>query len=203
MIVYRPPMKWDVRAGAPTVFLAGSIDMGAATDWQTELAAVLAARDVTILNPRRQDWDSTWRQSIDEPKFREQVEWELDGLDRADVVAMWFAPESKAPITLLELGLTARSGKLLVGCTNRDDIGDAGRSGQRVRVAAIDHHRADRRRRHPASRVDDRRRRREVSREHGSRSGRHVGHDERDVAANRLEPGLAAGESKSDGNFHG
>jgi hypothetical protein len=116
VIVHRPPTKWNARDGAPTLFLAGSIDMGAATDWQAELAGLLAPRNVTILNPRREDWDSTWRQSIDEPKFREQVEWELDGLDRADVVAMWFAAESKAPITLLELGLTARSGKLLVGC---------------------------------------------------------------------------------------
>jgi hypothetical protein len=30
--------------------------------------------------------------------------------------AMFFAPATKAPITLLELGLFARSGKLLVGC---------------------------------------------------------------------------------------
>jgi hypothetical protein len=55
-------------------------------------------------------------QSIDEPMFREQVEWELDGLERADLIAMWFAPQTKSPITLLELGLTARSGRLLVGC---------------------------------------------------------------------------------------
>jgi hypothetical protein len=55
--------------------------MGAAHDWQTELANVLAQRRVTILNPRRTDWDATWRQSIDEPRFREQVEWELDGLE--------------------------------------------------------------------------------------------------------------------------
>ena len=46
------------------------------------------------------------------------VEWELDGLERADVIAMWFAPETKAPITLLELGLFARSGKVVVGCPN-------------------------------------------------------------------------------------
>lgn len=90
--------------------------MGAASDWQSDLVAALGTRDVTILNPRREDWDATWRQSIDEPKFREQVEWELDGLDRADLVAMWFAPDSKAPITLLELGLTARADKLVVGC---------------------------------------------------------------------------------------
>ena len=29
---------------------------------------------------------------------------------------LWFVPESRAPISLLELGLTARSGKVVVGC---------------------------------------------------------------------------------------
>jgi hypothetical protein len=98
------------------MFLAGSIEMGTADDWQQSLVDALGERDVTILNPRRDAWDASWVQSIDEPKFRDQVEWELDGLDRADLVAMWFAPDTKAPITLLELGLTARAGKLVVGC---------------------------------------------------------------------------------------
>lgn len=90
--------------------------MGNAPNWQADLIAVLSDRDPTILDPRREEWDASWRQSIDEPKFRGQVEWELDGLERADLVAMWFAPETKAPITLLELGLHARSGKVIVGC---------------------------------------------------------------------------------------
>ena len=64
--------------------------------------------DVVVLNPRRVDWDSSWTQSIREPKFRGQVEWELDALERAQVIAMWFVPETRAPITLLELGLHAR-----------------------------------------------------------------------------------------------
>jgi len=102
--------------GTPTLFLAGSIEMGGATDWQNELVSALGPRNVTILNPRRDDWDASWRQSIEEPKFREQVEWELDGLERADLVAMWFEPSTKSPITLLELGLTARNEKLIVGC---------------------------------------------------------------------------------------
>jgi len=89
--------------------------MGVAEDWQARLIARLG-EGVVALNPRRAEWDASWRQSIDEPKFREQVEWELDGLERADVIAMWFAPETKAPITLLELGLFARSGKVVVGC---------------------------------------------------------------------------------------
>jgi hypothetical protein len=118
--VQKPPTPLAVPAGARAVFLAGSIDMGAADDWQTRLAAVLAERggdgELIVLNPRRDAWDASWRQSIDEPRFRGQVEWELDGLERADVIAMWFTPASKAPITLLELGLHARGGKLVVGC---------------------------------------------------------------------------------------
>ena len=96
------------------MFLAGSIEMGVATDWQTQLTNELSG--VAILNPRRDEWDATWRQSIDEPRFRAQVEWELDGLERANVIAMWFAPDTKSPITLLELGLHARGGRVIVGC---------------------------------------------------------------------------------------
>jgi len=114
MTMYRPPAPVVIAPGTCAVFLAGSIEMGTADDWQTALAKELG--DVAILNPRREDWDASWRQSIEEQKFREQVEWELDSLDRADVIAMRFAPETKSPITLLELGLHARSGKLVVGC---------------------------------------------------------------------------------------
>jgi hypothetical protein len=69
-----------------------------------------------MLNPRRDDWDASWRQAIDDPRFREQVEWELAGLEQADLVGMYFAPTTQSPITLLELGLTARSGRLIVCC---------------------------------------------------------------------------------------
>jgi hypothetical protein len=113
--MHLPPAAWSAPASAHVVFLAGSIEMGTATDWQSELVAALP-ENVVALNPRRAEWDSSWRQSIEEPNFREQVEWELDGLDRASTIAMWFAPETRAPITLLELGLHARSGKLVIGC---------------------------------------------------------------------------------------
>jgi len=32
------------------------------------------------------------------PQFRGQVEWELEGLERASVVAMYFAPATRARI---------------------------------------------------------------------------------------------------------
>lgn len=105
-----------IRIVGRSVFLAGSIDMGKAVDWQKEITDALSAYDVTILNPRRDDFDPDLEQSITEPRFVEQVEWELNALDRADVIAMYFDPAGKAPITLAELGLHAKSGKLVVCC---------------------------------------------------------------------------------------
>jgi hypothetical protein len=116
MIVLKPPHPYELAADATSLFLAGSIEMGTAEDWQTDIAGRLADLDVAILNPRRDEWDSTWRQSLDDPQFRAQVEWELDGLDRASVIALWLSPTTRAAISLLELGLTARSGKVIAGC---------------------------------------------------------------------------------------
>lgn len=115
MRVIKPPTPITLD-GRPTIFLAGSIEMGNALNWQTQIEAALSDCQVTLLNPRRDEWDASWRQSINETAFRQQVEWELQGLERADIIAVYFAPETKAPITLLELGLTARSGRLLVCC---------------------------------------------------------------------------------------
>lgn len=90
------------------IFLAGSIDMGKAENWQERLERELNMyEDVMICNPRRDDWDSTWVQSIDNPQFNEQVTWELDNIEAADMVVFYFDPAGAAPITLLELGLAA------------------------------------------------------------------------------------------------
>jgi Nucleoside 2-deoxyribosyltransferase like len=105
------PIADDAR---PKVFLAGSIEMGRAGDWQQEVQDALADLDVVLLNPRRADWNPEWRPEADEPEFRRQVEWELEALEHADLVLMYFAPGTQSPITLLEFGLYARSGKLLL-----------------------------------------------------------------------------------------
>src|SRR5262245_48903306 len=102
--VLKPPAP-VAPGGRRSVFLAGSIEMGQAVDWQTEVTRALDDLDVVVLNPRRDEWDASWVQSIDNPDFRGQVEWELLAQERADVIAMYFAPATKAPITLLELGL--------------------------------------------------------------------------------------------------
>ena len=99
-----------------SVFLAGSIEMGGASEWQREVLSALEDLPLVILNPRRPNWDSSWTQSITNPEFRGQVDWELDALERATRIVMYFDPTTKAPVTLLELGLFATSGKLVVCC---------------------------------------------------------------------------------------
>jgi hypothetical protein len=116
MRVLKPPAQLLWSPHEPTVFLAGSIDLGAADAWQARAEAALSDTDWVVLNPRRDDWDNSWAQRLDDERFRGQVEWELEGLERATRIAMYFAEGSKAPITLLELGLVARSGRLAVAC---------------------------------------------------------------------------------------
>lgn len=44
------------------------------------------------------------------------ITWELDALDLADFIIMYFDPATKSPISLLELGLYSSTGKLVVCC---------------------------------------------------------------------------------------
>jgi len=99
-----------------SIFLSGSIEQGKAVNWQDKICSYLEDKDIIILNPRRDDWDSSWVQSITNPQFKQQVEWELEALEKADLVVVYFDKDTKSPITLLELGLLARSGKLIVCC---------------------------------------------------------------------------------------
>ena len=100
--------------GWSTVFLAGTIDNGNSEDWQQTVAAKLAGRDRRYLlyNPRQEEWHPEREGEMDY-----QVHWELEHMEKADHILMVFLDGSQSPITLLELGLHARSGKLLVICT--------------------------------------------------------------------------------------
>jgi len=114
--VVTSPQTLPATHDRPRVFLGGSIDMGKAVDWQAQVIAALADQDVVILNPRRPDWNPAWKPVADEPEFRRQVEWELAALESADVIVLYLTPGSQSPISLLEMGLHARSGKLVVLC---------------------------------------------------------------------------------------
>jgi len=117
MIVLQPPASLaSLDPSAATLFLAGSIEMDDAPRWQDQLIAALGDTDVVVLNPRRETWDVELEQRMRCEPFRGQVEWELEGLERASMVCFYFAPGTKSPISLLELGLLARSGRAIVCC---------------------------------------------------------------------------------------
>ncbi|EOO03910.1 hypothetical protein UCRPA7_563 [Phaeoacremonium minimum UCRPA7] len=101
-----------------SVFLAGSTSpVPGEPDWRDTLTSALVALPVTVYNPLRPDWDGSWREDVSFAPFREQVQWELEKQDAADVVVVYFHPASKAPISLMELGLsTRRAGRSVVCC---------------------------------------------------------------------------------------
>ena len=100
------------------VFLAGSIEMGVAENWQDRLTGEFENYNVEVYNPRRDDWDSSWVQDPTRgTQFHEQVAWELDHIVEADLVVFFFDKDTKSPITLAELGLSIGLGKeIMVYC---------------------------------------------------------------------------------------
>ena len=103
----------------PSIFLGGTIDMGNSIDWQQDtINRISSFRPLiyNIFNPRRKDWDSSWEQSFENPQFYQQVMWEMNALEQSDIILIYFKAGSQSPISLLELGLYARSGKISVVC---------------------------------------------------------------------------------------
>lgn len=91
--------------------------MGKAEPWQDRLAESLSHFNVVLFNPRRDDWDSSWTQDPTlGTQFHEQVSWELEHIDDADVVVFYFDPNTQSPITLLELGYCIGINKNMVVC---------------------------------------------------------------------------------------
>jgi len=98
-----------------SLFLAGSIEMGLADNWQDEACNKLG--DIfEIYNPRRNDWNTGW--DNDSAELYQQITWEQERMLDADFVLFYFDPKTKSPITLLELGqcLQIQNKKIIVVC---------------------------------------------------------------------------------------
>lgn len=117
-MIFYPPMNISNRdLTVKSIFLAGSIEMGTAEDYQTKMSNFINNElGFNVFNPRRKDWNSEWKQEFTNPQFSQQVNWELDALEKSDYIVMYFDPKTKSPISLLELGLFAHTGKLMVVC---------------------------------------------------------------------------------------
>lgn len=110
MNVFTAPERVIEHGGpaTPEIFLAGSIEQGAARNWQDQVISLLASYHVNVFNPRRRSWDPTWKQDFSEPELVAQINWELDQLDRASIVFFYFQGDTLSPVSLLELGLVAK-----------------------------------------------------------------------------------------------
>ena len=115
MRLFKPPQALP-EGNKVKVFLAGSISDDKADPYQSKMEEVLSDLDIDLFNPRRDAWDSSWEQKATNPEFRGQVEWELSGLEQSDIILCYFDPKTQSPVTLLELGIYATTGKLIVYC---------------------------------------------------------------------------------------
>ena len=125
--VFTPPNESDntiscalsKKPKAVKIFLGGTIDNGDSQDWQSALIEAIngveLSRPTHIYNPRRADWPS----SDNHKEIDRQIDWELYHLERANLIVMNILADSKSPISLMEIGLFARQGKLMVFCPSR------------------------------------------------------------------------------------
>ncbi len=83
--------------GEVSLFLAGGIQN--CPDWQQEIRGYFKDIDIVIFNPRRKDFP------IGDPNAAyEQIKWECEFLERANMILFWFSRGSLNPIVLFEYG---------------------------------------------------------------------------------------------------
>lgn len=108
--------KKENNLGAKSVFLAGTIDNGDSLNWQDKVIIELinlGVKNLEVFNPRREHWDP----NPTKEEIEKQITWEQNHLDMANLIVLVLLDESKSPISFLELGLYAKSKKLIVFCT--------------------------------------------------------------------------------------
>ncbi|KAG4274992.1 hypothetical protein FPRO04_09000 [Fusarium proliferatum] len=115
--VFMAPRKPDPGDKGVSIFLAGITTSTGEPDWREVLTNDLMNHQVTIMNPDRPDWDSTWKEDFSDKRWEKQVWWELDMQEAADIIVFMFHPSTDAPISLMELGLAVKSkSKRIIVC---------------------------------------------------------------------------------------
>lgn len=109
---------------AKKIFLAGTIGGGENSEtthkvnWQKDAIELIKKKypymDIVIFNPRRENWPAKG----DKSNINYQIQWELDHMEKADLIIMNILGDSLSPITLMEMGLWAGKNpdKLIVSC---------------------------------------------------------------------------------------
>lgn len=115
--IIKPPLNLSIDNNFISIFLAGTIGLNSEyEDWQFAACNKLMRYDVNIYNPRRDKWIGSSEQNISNVHLKNQINWELEHLENCDFILMNLLGDSKSPISLLELGMYAKSGKLIIAC---------------------------------------------------------------------------------------
>lgn len=87
-----------------TLFLAWGITW--CPDWQSQIVQILSDTSLTLINPRRKNFDVH-----NKTMEQEQIIWEHENLEQSEMISFWFPQETLCPITLFELGKYLRTSK--------------------------------------------------------------------------------------------
>ncbi|CAL2083375.1 nucleoside 2-deoxyribosyltransferase domain-containing protein [Tenacibaculum sp. 190524A02b] len=91
-------------------FLAGSIDYQSKTPWRKTIIEKSSKR-IHFFDPTNKN-----HHNLSDTEMKNQIEWELNTLELSDKIILNFLGYSKSPISLVEMGLYAQSGKLIIIC---------------------------------------------------------------------------------------
>ena len=81
-----------------SVFLAGGIT--GCPDWQKEVIQELESEDISVYNPRQENFDVA-----DKSASYKQIVWEYERLEKMDIFSIYFSgSDSLQPICMYELG---------------------------------------------------------------------------------------------------
>ena len=96
--------------GKTYCFLAGSMDTINPVNWRSIVISE-GKNHVEFLDPTNANHDA-----LTDQEMRDHIKWEHDAMELSDLILMNFLPNARSPISLVELGLNARSSKLMVVC---------------------------------------------------------------------------------------
>jgi len=127
--VYYPQKNPIIESPIFSVFLAGTVDSGKAKNWQKDIIKKINKitskdmeyyKNLIILNPRRDDIKhDSWKISLENEAFVEQVRWEQSFLEWSSMIVFNFEPESISAVSLMEFGMYSASGKVFVHCSEQ------------------------------------------------------------------------------------
>jgi len=119
MRVITAPEEIDLENTDFKLYLGGSIDKKYGSPWHRNIISFISSKlgresKLTIYNPKREEWDKDW--PADSKVIDEQALWELKAMEHADLIFMFFESSCSSSVGMMQLGLNAKEGKLVVVC---------------------------------------------------------------------------------------